>query len=225
MSWLSRQKRKLKKVVRKVASSDLVQKGVAMGVSSFVPGGAGIVAGYKSARKAKSLLSKGRSIARAVSRPSVVRSVAAGAAGGYAAQRLTSTASKAIRRSTMSSLPQLSLVGKTSGPGLLPRGPGGKLQWPWQDPNVPAQLENFACDDGYLSITYRAPKGFVLWRNANGKPFGLWKPVARMMGWKPKRKPPISVGDYQALMRADRTVKKMQSIVRRTKRLRAVKAL
>lgn len=214
--------RGIKRVGKKLAKSDIVQKAVGAGVSTFVPGGAAIVTGYKAARKGGGLVRKGRRALRAATSRPAITSALTGAAGGY----MAGIARETTGGRTMG-LPALSsgLIGKRGGPGLLPRGPGGKLQWPWQDPNIPAQLEQWACDDAYLNVTYRAPKGFVLWRNAKGKPFGLWKPVARMMGWKPKRKPPISVGDYRALMKADRTVRKMKSIVARTKRLRAVKAL
>lgn len=84
------------------------------------------------------------------------------------------------------------------------------------DPNVPANIEQFAIPQRELRVYYRAPKGFVVLRDPNGQAFGVPKAVARNFGWRPARKPPISVGDWRAVQRADRTVKKMKKIFRQT---------
>lgn len=95
----------------------------------------------------------------------------------------------------------------------IPRGPGGRMQMPWNDPSVPAFLKQFALDDSFIRPAMRAPKGYVIVRDADGQPYPVLKKVAQQFGlWKPAHKPPISVGDYQALKRADRTVKKMRKI-------------
>lgn len=109
-------------------------------------------------------------------------------------------------------------MGTTSGPGLLPRGPGGSLQWPWQDPNIPEYLKNFAIDDGYLKTAVRAPRGYVVIRDKDGRPFGVNKEIAKAFKiWKPKKKPPISVTDWQALKRANSTVNKLKKVVKMSK--------
>lgn len=42
------------------------------------------------------------------------------------------------------------------------------------------------------------------------------KPVARALGlWKPRKKPPIKVSDWTALMKADRTIKKLKMVEKR----------
>lgn len=95
----------------------------------------------------------------------------------------------------------------------VPRGPGGRMQLPWNDPSVPAFLKQFALDDSFIKPAMRAPKGYVIIRDADGQPYPVLKKVAQQFGlWKPGKKPPISVGEYQALKKADRTVKKMRKI-------------
>lgn len=109
-------------------------------------------------------------------------------------------------------------MGSTSGPGLLPRGPGGSLQLPWNDPRIPEYLKQFAIDDGYLKTAVRAPRGYVVIRDAEGRPFGVNKEIAKAFKiWRPKKKPPISVTDWQSLKRANSTVKKLKKVVKMSK--------
>lgn len=99
--------------------------------------------------------------------------------------------------------------------GFIPwwRGPGGKLQFPWQDPNVPQFLKSFALDDAYLRPYYRAPRGYVVVRDPNGKPYAIMKHIAKQFGlWRPKSKPPISVRDWHAFQAAKRVEKKLRKI-------------
>jgi len=84
------------------------------------------------------------------------------------------------------------------------------------DPNLPAAYQQFAIPERELRTYFRAPKGFVVLRDPNGQAFGVPKQIARQFGWKPAKKPPISVGDWRAVQRADRTVKKMRKIFRQT---------
>jgi hypothetical protein len=89
--------------------------------------------------------------------------------------------------------------------GTLPfwRGPGGKLQAPWQDPNIPEYLKQFALDDAYLRICYRAPRGYVVIRDKDGRPFAVNKWIAQKAGiWKPNPKPLLTATDVRALRRA-----------------------
>lgn len=109
-------------------------------------------------------------------------------------------------------------MGSTSGPGLLPRGPGGALQWWWNDPNIPEYLKKFAIDDGYLKVAVRAPKGYVVLRDKEGRPFGVNKEIAKAFKiWRPKKRPPISVTDWQALKKAHSTVTKLKGVVKMSK--------
>lgn len=116
------------------------------------------------------------------------------------------------------SMPGLKVQPGQTGGGLsplkwIPRGPGGRMQLPWNDPSVPAFLKQFALDDSFIRPAMRAPKGYVIIRDVDGQPYPVLKKVAQQFGlWKPGKKPPISVGEYQALKKADRTVKKMRKI-------------
>lgn len=116
------------------------------------------------------------------------------------------------------SMPGLKVQPGQTGGGVLPskwipRGPGGRMQLPWNDPSVPAFLKQFALDDSFIKPAMRAPRGYVIIRDADGQPYPVLKKIAQQFGlWKPGKKPPISVGDFQALKRADRTVKKMRKI-------------
>jgi len=103
--------------------------------------------------------------------------------------------------------------------GLIPwwKGPGGRLQFPWNDPSAPQPLKQFALDDSYLKITYRAPKGYVVIRDSDGQPLPVLKMAAQKMGyWHPHKKPPISVGEWQAVKKAHSAVKKMHKVFRVT---------
>lgn len=99
--------------------------------------------------------------------------------------------------------------------GFIPwwRGAGGKFQAPWSDPKIAEYLKSFALDDAYLKITYRAPHGYVVVRDPNGKPFCLLKSVAQHFGlWHKARKPPISAGEWHKYQTAERVVKKLRHI-------------
>lgn len=103
------------------------------------------------------------------------------------------------------------------GVGAVPwwRGPGGKLQFPWQDPRVPEFLKAFALDDAYLRAYYRAPRGYVIVRDPNGRPYAVLKMAARRFGlWRQPHKPPISAGDWNKYQTARRVEKKLVKIAR-----------
>lgn len=108
----------------------------------------------------------------------------------------------------------------STGPGgFWWRGPGGKYQLPWNDPKVHDALKAFALDDSALRTYYRAPKGYVVVRDENGRPYPLRKDVARRIGWwRPSAQPPMSVTEWQSLKRSNkvvRTLKKMNSMAKR----------
>jgi hypothetical protein len=83
------------------------------------------------------------------------------------------------------------------------------------DPNVVEALKPFAISMHNLRTSYRSPqKGFVIRRDQNGDPFAIPKTMAiKYLGYKNHKKPPISVGDWEAVKRADRTVKKVRKVM------------
>ena len=100
--------------------------------------------------------------------------------------------------------------------GWGPRGPGNKMQWPWQDPNVQAGLKPWALDDSFLKIMYRAPRGYVVVHDENGKPYPLQKWAAKKVGWwHEPRKPPITAGEWHQYQTAIKVEKRLARIARR----------
>lgn len=108
-----------------------------------------------------------------------------------------------------------------SGFGGLPALPGqgappivGDRGWFQNDPNIADALKPFAISMTNLRTVYRSPlKGYVVVRDVKGDPYALPKPMARKYaGWRPSKKPPISVGEWEAVKRADRTIKKVKKI-------------
>lgn len=119
-------------------------------------------------------------------------------------------------------LPPLPAAGTTGGFGL-PKGPGGALQLPWNDPSISGSLKPHSLDDQYLRVFYRAPKGYiVMWDGGMphvGRPFCVEKKFARTLHYndgskvvKNHAKPPISVGEFHSLKRAHRTIKKVKKV-------------
>lgn len=102
--------------------------------------------------------------------------------------------------------------GTTGGFGI-PRGPDGKWQFPWNDPAIPDYAKPWSIDDSHLRTQYRAPKGYVVVRDKDGQPFGILRKAAIQLGlWKPAKKPPISVREWNALKMSHRVVKKMKRV-------------
>lgn len=83
------------------------------------------------------------------------------------------------------------------------------------DPNIVAALQPFAISKANLRASYRSPiKGYVIRYDSKGDPYAIPKSLARAyLGWKPAKKPPLSVGDWQAIQRADRATKKVRRIM------------
>lgn len=123
------------------------------------------------------------------------------------------------------------LFGGKSSSGLpdlagLPAMPGGMNPVMGQrgifqnDPDVIEAVKPWAISKANLKVCYRAPKGFVIVYDSVGDPYALPRRMAMWLKlWKPGAKPPISVGDWQAVKRADRTVKKMRKVFRTTTRV------
>jgi len=110
-------------------------------------------------------------------------------------------------------------------PGWIPRGPGGKMQIPFTGSSTPDALKQWSLDDQFLRVYYRAPKGYVVIRDANGKPFPVMKSAAKAFGlWKPAKKPPISVRDWSALKRSSSVIKKLTKVTKRAESIANYKA-
>jgi len=86
------------------------------------------------------------------------------------------------------------------------------------DPNSSKSVEAVAIAKGDLVVSYRRPRGhayknYVVVRDNNGDPMAVPKTVARQnFGWKPNKKPPISVGQWSAVKKASRVVKTLKKI-------------
>jgi len=83
------------------------------------------------------------------------------------------------------------------------------------DPNVVEALKPWAIATRNLKQYYRAPlKGYVIRRDSAGDPYAIPKFLAtKYLGYKSAKKPPISVGDWEAVKRADRTIKSVRKIM------------
>jgi hypothetical protein len=144
----------------------------------------------------------------------VVKSTAIGTAMYAAGNALTGGGGSS---SSLPALPNLQ-GGPVMPGGMLPQ--MGERGWFRNDPNIPDFLKPFAISKGNLKAYYRGPKGTVIVYDSVGDPYALDRKLAiRFKLWKPGHKPPISVGDWQAVKRADRTVKKMKKIFRMTTRV------
>lgn len=186
-----------------------------MAIGSLVALGAGLFKGVSTVVKGiQSIRNKAKPVVK----------VAASVAAGMGMAKITSGGSSVNLPVQTGSLPPIGVPAaavnkqiQQSGPGGLPvpfwKGPGGKLQMPWNDPKIPEYLKQFALDDAYLRTYYRAPKGYVIIRDASGRPFAVNKQMARSFGlWRPAKKPPISVGDWQKFKAAERVEKKLRKI-------------
>jgi len=155
---------------------------------------------------------------QAVGLASSVAAPAAAAAIGYSAGASSSTA-------LVPTLPGGVSTPSPAGGGILPfwRGPGGKLQMPWADPKQLLQPP-YAYDDSYLRIAYRAPRGYVVVKDPQGRRYAMLKQVARSMGlWTASRKPPISAGDWHRYQSARSVEKKLRKIAAHAMRGRGIR--
>jgi len=88
------------------------------------------------------------------------------------------------------------------------------------DPNVPDWMKPAAISKGNLRVFYRAPKGYVIRRDAAGDPYGVPKQMAKQyLGWKPAKKPLLSVRDTNAIRQAGRAIKKLQNAEKMAKKI------
>lgn len=88
------------------------------------------------------------------------------------------------------------------------------------DPNLPDMLKPFAISKGNLKAYYRAPKGFVIRHDEVGDPYGIPKKMARAyLGWKPAKKPLLSIRDTNAIRHAGTAIKKLQKAEKMAKHI------
>ena len=175
--------------------SKTVRKGIASGISSL----AKKVMGSKVGKV-------GAAVGGLAATAGITKSISGGV-GGLPALPLSSGGTMAAQNTAIT---------KTS-PGGLPvpfwKGPGGKLQMPWNDPRIPEYLKQFALDDAYLKTYYRAPRGYVIVKDASGRAFAVNKKIAQQFGiWRPAAKPPISATDWKHYRSAKRIEKKLLKI-------------
>lgn len=104
------------------------------------------------------------------------------------------------------------------GGGLNPK--MGKRTILGNDPNLPDQLKPYAISKGNLRMFYRAPKGFVIRHDAVGDAYGIPKTMAKAyLGWKPAKKPLLSIRDTQAIKHAGHAIKKLQAAEKMAKKI------
>lgn len=181
----------------------------------------------------KGLQMAAKKVGTAIGKKAVKRvAIGAGVLGAGAAANKAYAASKNSGMPAFSTMPMAKVNGvplpvKTSqklggtptSPGGLPvplwKGAGGKLQLPWQDPRIPEYVKQFALDDAFLRVAVRAPRGYVVVRDPEGRPYAVNKKFAKQMGiWKEPAKPPISATEWKHFQSAHRIEKKLLKIAR-----------
>lgn len=128
------------------------------------------------------------------------------------------------------SIAQSVFGGGSSSGGLpgLPGVPGGFAGLPGagdrsifrNDPNVSDALKGSVISMAGLKTYYRAPPGYVIRHDEKGDPMGVPKVLARKMpdavrgdaGWRPAKKPPISVRNWEALKHAHSTMLSLKRV-------------
>lgn len=184
----------------------------------------------------------GRAAAKAVTPVAAIGRVASKVPGaraipvvgtGIAALSAVDMASRFIGGGGSAGLPALpSSAGLPALPGTAMADPRVGMRSIFRDdPNIVAALQPFAIPARELRTYHRAPlKGFVVRYDSAGDPYAIPKTLARKyLGWKPSKKPPISVGEWEAIKRADRASKKikkaMTTVARVDKNIRGGKVV
>lgn len=78
------------------------------------------------------------------------------------------------------------------------------------DANVPDNIKPYVISKGDLRQYYRAPKGYVIMKDAKGDPMGVPKYIAKMYGWKPAKKPLLSIRDTNAIRHSGAVINKLK---------------
>lgn len=110
-------------------------------------------------------------------------------------------------------------------PGGMPPGfPGmasaGQRSIFKDDPNVVDALKPYAIPMRGLRTYYRAPRGFVVMRDSVGDAYGIPKTIAKQyLGWKPAKKPLLSIRDTNAIKHAGTAIQKLQNAEKMAKKI------
>lgn len=97
-----------------------------------------------------------------------------------------------------------------AGGGFVPSPYGGQRTVLGNDPNVSEALKGQVISAGNLRTYHRAPRGYVVMRDAKGDPMGVPKHIAKMYGWKPAKKPLLSIRDTNAIRHAGAVISKLK---------------
>ncbi len=121
-----------------------------------------------------------------------------------------------------SSMPNLpAMPGMPPGGGFAgPSRLAGDRGWFQNDPNVPDWMKPAAISKTNLKVCYRAPKGYVIRYDEKGDPYGIPRQLAKQyLGWKPAKKPLLSIRDTNAIRQAGRAIKKLQNAEKMAKKI------
>jgi len=165
-------------------------------------------------------------IVRAVTRSPITKVVGSFIPGVSTALAVGSAAStaygayQALKGSpSMPALPSLGSM--PMGGGFAPNaGNTGIFQ---NDPNVKGRkdIEAAAISKANLKVCYRSPaRGYVVVRDDNGDPMAIPKAMAKAYyGWRPAKKPLLSIRDTNAIRRAGTAIKKLQRAEKMAKKI------
>jgi len=171
-----------------------------------------------------SLLSRGfsvvKSVGRAVTKLPGASTLARAIPGAGLAIGAYEVGSAAVRAVTS---------GGSSGMPALPALPGGGQVSPHQgerglfrdDPNIDEWLKAYAIPQYRLKQYVKGPKGYIVMRDSNGDPYAVPRAIARKLGWKPHKKPPISVRQWQSMKRVKSVVRTLQKVDKTARQLTA----
>jgi len=141
-------------------------------------------------------------------------SVALGAAGAIGtAQALFGGGGGGGGLPGLPGLPSLGVGPMAPGGPMAPDPNAGKRSIFRDDPNVHEALKPYAIDDRFLKQIFRAPRGYVVLRDPTGDAYAIPKWLAKAYGmWKPAKKPPISVRQWQGMKHARSTMRALQKV-------------
>lgn len=88
------------------------------------------------------------------------------------------------------------------------------------DANLPDALKPFAISKGDLKQYYRAPKGFIIRHDSVGDAYAVPKKIAKAyLGWKPAKKPLLSIRDTNAIRHAGSVINKLTKFEKTVKKI------
>lgn len=88
------------------------------------------------------------------------------------------------------------------------------------DANLPDALKPFAISKGDLKQYYRAPKGFIIRHDSAGDAYAVPKKIAKAyLGWRPAKKPLLSIRDTNAIRHAGSVINKLTKFEKTVKKI------